>query len=72
MIGELLIGGFFSAIGWWSANHYVIKPYWDPKPAIAEKEKQEQQKCTAWEEIKNDDGTVNRTRTCEKDSRLGP
>lgn len=29
---ELLIGGFFSAIGWWGANHYVIDKYWDPKP----------------------------------------
>lgn len=65
MIGELLIAGFFSAMGWWSANHFVIEPYWDDKPAALEKEK-EQQKCTAWEEVKNEDGTTSRTRTCEK------
>jgi hypothetical protein len=22
--------GFFSAIGWWGANHYVIEPYAPP------------------------------------------
>jgi hypothetical protein len=31
---ELLIGGFFSGIGWWSANHFVIDKYWDPKPEV--------------------------------------
>lgn len=24
---KLLCAGFFSAIGWWSAEYYVIKPY---------------------------------------------
>jgi hypothetical protein len=27
MIIEWLLIGFFSAIGWWGANHYVIEPY---------------------------------------------
>ena len=67
MIAELLIGGFFSAMGWWGANHYVIEPVFEGKPAAIEKE-QQQQKCTAWEEVNNEDGTITRTRTCEKTS----
>ena len=31
MIIELVVAGFFSAIGWWGANHYVIEPYLPPK-----------------------------------------
>jgi hypothetical protein len=27
MIIEYILVGFFSAIGWWGANHYVIDPY---------------------------------------------
>ena len=27
MILEWMAIGFFSAIGWWGANHYVIEPY---------------------------------------------
>jgi len=27
MILEWIAIGFFSAIGWWGANHYVIEPY---------------------------------------------
>jgi hypothetical protein len=27
MIIDYLLIGFFSAIGWWGANHYVITPY---------------------------------------------
>ena len=67
MIGEMLIYGFVSAFGWWGANHYVIEPHLDAKPAVIQQEKQEQ-KCTDWEEKKNPDGTVTRTRTCEKAS----
>jgi hypothetical protein len=33
-IAELLIGGFFSALGWWGANHFVVEPFLDPKPPI--------------------------------------
>lgn len=62
MIAELLIGGFFSAMGWWGANHFVIEPHWDSSPPQMEKQ---EQKCTAWEETKNEDGTTSRTRTCE-------
>jgi hypothetical protein len=36
MIAELLVAGFFTAIGWWGANHYVIEPYFPP--AIEQKE----------------------------------
>jgi hypothetical protein len=66
MLGEMLMYGFVSAFGWWGANHFVIEPVFE-KPATLEKETQ-QQKCTAWEEVKNPDGTVTRTRTCEKAS----
>jgi len=27
MILELVLYGFFTAFGWWGANHYVIEPY---------------------------------------------
>ena len=67
MLSEMLIYGFVSAFGWWGANHYVIEPHLEGKPATMEKEVQ-QQKCTAWEEVKNEDGTTSRTRTCEKTS----
>ena len=30
MILEILAYGFFSAFGWWTANHYVIEPYFPP------------------------------------------
>ena len=65
MLSEMLIYGFVSAFGWWGANHYVIEPHLEGKPATMEKEVQ-QQKCTVWEEVKNEDGTTSRTRTCEK------
>ena len=26
-----VVAGFFSAFGWWGANHYVIDPYLEPK-----------------------------------------
>jgi hypothetical protein len=31
---EMLVAGFFSAIGWWSANHYVVEPYLEPKTKV--------------------------------------
>jgi hypothetical protein len=31
---ELLIGGFFSALGWWGANHYVVDVYLEPKTKV--------------------------------------
>ena len=27
IVAGWIVVGFFSAIGWWSANHYVIEPY---------------------------------------------
>jgi hypothetical protein len=38
MIVEWLLIGFFSAIGWWGANHYVIEPYF-PESTKAESAK---------------------------------
>jgi hypothetical protein len=40
VIAELLVGGFFSALGWWSANHFVVEPYLDPNPATLEKKQE--------------------------------
>lgn len=59
----MLLYGFISAFGWWGANHFVIEPVLE-KPASIEK-KVDKQVCTTWEEVKNPDGTVTRTRTCE-------
>ena len=44
MILEILAYGFFSAFGWWTANHYIIEPYFPPaieKPAEEKKDKKE-------------------------------
>ena len=30
MILEILAYGFFSAFGWWTANHYIIEPHFPP------------------------------------------
>jgi hypothetical protein len=27
---DLLFAGFFTCIGWWGAEHYVIEPYFPP------------------------------------------
>jgi hypothetical protein len=37
MVLEWIVVGFFSAIGWWSANHYVIEPYFPPPIEKTEK-----------------------------------
>ena len=39
MIVEYIFIGFLSALGWWSANYYVITPYL-PEPVYKE-QKQE-------------------------------
>jgi len=36
LVATWVVVGFFSAIGWWSANHYVIEPYF-PEPVVKEK-----------------------------------
>jgi hypothetical protein len=56
MLADLLIGGFFGAIGWMTANWTVDKIM---------PEKTETQICSEWKEEKQTDGTVLRTRTCE-------
>jgi hypothetical protein len=35
--------GFFSAVGWWGANYYVITPYL-PEPVYADKKVKEETK----------------------------
>jgi hypothetical protein len=30
MIAEVILWGFFSAFGWWGAQHYIIEPYFPP------------------------------------------
>jgi hypothetical protein len=44
---ELLVGGFFSAIGWWGANHYVVDKYLEPKPAIEKKVEEKKDEKTS-------------------------
>lgn len=56
MIGEMLVWGFFSAMGWMTANWAVDKVM---------PEKTETQVCSEWREERQPDGTVQRTRTCE-------
>jgi hypothetical protein len=56
MIGEILVWGFFSAIGWMTANWTVDKIM---------PEKTETQVCSEWKEERKEDGTIQRTRTCE-------
>ena len=62
MIAEIpymLVWGYFSAMGWMSANWTVEKIIPD-KP-----EKTETQICSEWKEDRQADGTLQRTRTCE-------
>ncbi len=64
MIGEIpymIVWGFFSAMGWMGANYASEK-------INAEKQTKEEQVCTAWKEETQLDGTVNRSRPCEKAS----
>jgi len=37
---EVVVYGFFTAFGWWGANHYVIEPYLPP-PIERKEEKKE-------------------------------
>jgi hypothetical protein len=39
LILEWTIVGFFSAIGWWGANHYVIEPHF---PSVITTEKKDE------------------------------
>lgn len=56
MLAELLIGGFFGALGWMSANWTVDQILPDKK---------EIQICSEWKEELQSNGTIVRTRTCE-------
>jgi hypothetical protein len=56
MIGEILVWGFFSAMGWMAANWTVDRVL---------PEKTETQTCSEWREVRNTDGAIERTRTCE-------
>jgi len=56
MIAEILVWGFFSAMGWMAANWAIDKVV---------PEKTETQICSEWREDKLPNGTTQRTRTCE-------
>jgi len=59
MIAEIpymIVWGFFSAMGWMSANWTVDKTVPD---------KSETQICSEWREERQPDNTIQRTRTCE-------
>ena len=47
----MFLYGFVSAFGWWSANHYVIEPVLEGKPASMERPAKEVKK----EEVKKED-----------------
>ncbi len=58
MIAEMVVWGFFSAMGWMAAN-------WTVDQVIQEKKKEkEEQVCSDWKEEKMPDGTIHRSRTC--------
>jgi hypothetical protein len=44
VIFEIFLYGFITAFGWWSANHYVIEPYFPPPIEKAESKNKEKQK----------------------------
>lgn len=51
----MFIYGFVSAFGWWSANHYVIEPHLEGKPATMErKNEREELKLELKKEIKKE------------------
>jgi hypothetical protein len=59
MIAEIpymIVWGYFSAMGWMSANWTVEKVAPD---------KSETQICSDWKEERQSDNTIQRTRTCE-------
>lgn len=58
MIADMIIWGFFSAMGWMGAN-------WTVEKIFPDKEIKEEQFCSAWKEEKQEDGKIHRTRTCE-------
>lgn len=65
MIGEMIIWGFFSAIGWMSAN-------WTVDKILPEQPVKEEQVCSTWSEQKQSDGSIHRTRTCETKVKSSP
>jgi hypothetical protein len=52
----MIVWGYFSAMGWMSANWTVDKTVPD---------KSETQICSEWKEERQPDNTIQRTRTCE-------
>jgi len=56
LIAEILVWGFFSAMGWMAANWTIDKII---------PEKIEAQVCSEWREELKSNGTIERTRTCE-------
>ena len=55
MIAEMFLYGFVSAFGWWSANHYVIEPILESKPATMERPAKEVKKEEGKKEDKKED-----------------
>jgi hypothetical protein len=65
MIADMIVWGFFSAIGWMGAN-------WTVEKVFPEKQTKEEQVCSVWKEEKQPDGTIHRTRTCESNTKSSP
>jgi hypothetical protein len=61
----MLVWGFFSAMGWMAAT-------WTIDKVMPEKHTKEEQVCTSWQEEKQSDGTVYRTRTCDSNVKTSP
>ena len=56
MIADMIVWGFFSAMGWMGANWTVDKIF--PDKSVT-------QNCSEWKEERQADNTIQRTRTCE-------
>ena len=65
MIAEMIVWGFFSAMGWMGAN-------WTVEKILPEQQVKEEQHCSMWQEEKQSDGTVHRSRTCETKAKNTP
>jgi hypothetical protein len=65
MVTDMVVWGFFSAMGWMGAN-------WTVDKILAEKQTKEEQVCSEWKEEKQQDGKIHRTRTCESKEKASP
>lgn len=65
MVAEMIVWGFFSAMGWMGAS-------WTVEKIFPEQQTKEEQICSDWNEEKQSDGKTHRTRTCESKIKTSP